>query len=372
MSHSSTSSDNDMEYISSGDELGLLELFEERDRPKNENYFEHTIPRYNDSEFVEHFRVSRHVAESVSQQFEISQYFHYQSGRHGKLGSFQQIIIFLWFAGHQTSSFRDVADRFDISISSLFKIIRKITYFLSNLSQHIISWPTPAEKNEIERNFRENGFPGVIGVIDGSHIKIDKPSNDPDSYLNRKHFHSIQLQVVCDHQRRIRDIFVGFPGSVHDSRVFRVSPLANTLQEKCQDHYILGDSGYPCLRNLLTPFADRGQLTRRQRNFNTKLSKSRYVVEHCFGLLKQKFRQLYHIKLRSIPDVVHFIRACCVLHNMALTDDFHLQDPDHENDHGHEQEHEGENYAEDDDDDGNRNDRNGIEMRNYVANILPL
>lgn len=120
------------------------------------------------------------------------------------------------------------------------------------------------------------------------------------------------MQVVCDHKRKIRDIFVGFPGSVHDSRVFRSSPLYNTLPEKCENHYILGDSGYPCLRHLLTPFRDRGNLTPEQQNYNYKLATNRYIIEHCFGILKQKFRQLYHLKLRKIEEIVNFIPACCV------------------------------------------------------------
>ncbi|KAJ8926234.1 hypothetical protein NQ314_021422 [Rhamnusium bicolor] len=176
-----------------------------------------------------------------------------------------------------------------------------------------------SEEFENSEYFKHHsGRNGVIGAIDMSHIKIDKPSNDPDSYLNRKHFFSIQLQVVCDHRRKIRDVFVGYPGSVHDSRVFRTSPLYETLGEKCGNNYLLGDSGYPCMRHLLTPYRDSGNLNRRQNNFNLKLSKNRYVIEHCFGIMKQKFRQLYHIKLRSIPDIVHFIRACCVLHNMGI------------------------------------------------------
>lgn len=61
------------------------------------------------------------------------------------------------------------------------------------MSPQIIKWPTPEEQVNIEEHFESNGFPGVIGVIDGTHIKIDKPSQDPDSYLNRKHFYSIQV-----------------------------------------------------------------------------------------------------------------------------------------------------------------------------------
>ncbi|KAJ8943183.1 hypothetical protein NQ314_009814 [Rhamnusium bicolor] len=182
------------------------------------------------------------------------------------------------------------------------------------------------EQVDIETHFANNGFPGVIGIIDGTHIKIDKPSQDPDSYLNRKHFYSIQAQIVCDHRRKIRDIFVGSPGSVHNSRAFRSSPLCETLAEKCGNFYIPGDSGYPCLRHLLTPFRDHGNLTRRQQNYNYKLARNRYIIEHCFGILKQKIRQLYLLKLGKIEDIVNFIRACCVLHNFAIEDDIELQE----------------------------------------------
>lgn len=160
--------------------------------------------------------------------------------------------------------------------------------------------------------------------------------------------------------RKIRDIMVGFPGSVHDSRVFRASPLFNTLAEKCHGNYILGDSGFPCLQNSLTPYKDFGQLTRRQQNYNLKLSKTRYVVEHTIGLLKQKFRQLYHLKLRGDHDIANFIRACCVLHNMALDGDAMVLE-EHENVNA-----DVPNLAD------LRDDRGGLEMRNHVVSILPL
>lgn len=64
---------------------------------------------------------------------------------------------------------------------------------MSNLSPEIIKWPNDTEKRISEEHFRTNGFPNVIGAIDGSHVKIDKPENDPDSYINRKGYYSIQV-----------------------------------------------------------------------------------------------------------------------------------------------------------------------------------
>lgn len=135
------------------------------------------------------------------------------------------------------------------------------------------------------------------------------------------YFIYFQIQVVCDHERKIRDVFIGYPGSVHDSRVFRTSPLSQTIENKCGQYFLLGDSGYPLTKNLLTPFKDRGQLNENELNYNLQLARNRYIVEHCFGILKQKFRQLYHLKLRDMVYIVHFIRAACVLHNLAIHDD---------------------------------------------------
>lgn len=104
-----------------------------------------------------------------------------------------QVHIYLWYIGHQTVCFRDVGDRFDITISSVSRIINRITMFLSNLSPTIITWPNENEKQIIEEHFRGKGFHNVIGAIDGSHTRIDRPRHDPESYINRKSYSSIQV-----------------------------------------------------------------------------------------------------------------------------------------------------------------------------------
>jgi hypothetical protein len=113
-------------------------------------------------------------------------------------------------------------------------------------------------------------------------------------------------------------------------------------------------ASYPVLPHLLTPFKDRGQLSRAQINYNGKLSSNRYVIR----LLKQKFRQLYHLKLRKLEDMVHFIRACCVLHNMALDDDFPL------NEENNEAGNVGIPFLNNDENDPD--DRNGVQIRNIL------
>ncbi|XP_052065809.1 putative nuclease HARBI1 [Mytilus californianus] len=84
---------------------------------------------------------------------------------------------------------------------ALFSICRK-QILISALS-HLKSRPKhkelkPGEKKIKAGNFRIGGFPNVIGAIDGTHVRIQAPTTDEASYVNRKGYHIINVQAVCD------------------------------------------------------------------------------------------------------------------------------------------------------------------------------
>ncbi|KAK9680902.1 DDE superfamily endonuclease [Popillia japonica] len=86
------------------------------------------------------------------------------------------------------------------------------------------------------------------------------------------------------------------------------------------------DSAYPCLKHLLCPYRDNGHLSPQEKNYNFKLSQCRVDIENTFGILKQRFRVLYHCKLKNIKLICHLIRACCTLHNMSQNDEIEIDD----------------------------------------------
>nr|CAI5831036.1 unnamed protein product [Callosobruchus analis] len=182
------------------------------------------------------------------------------------------MLMFLWFAGHEAAGYRDVGDRFNVCISKLHHIIHSVSSFLSNMARSVVTWPSEEEREEIVAKFANMGFSNVIGCMDGTDFKIDKPEHDPQSYFNRKKFYSIQMQAVCDSDQRLTDIFIGYPGSVHDARVFRNSTLYQDLEGKCGHAVILADTAYPCLQQVLTPYRDNGNLTPTEGHFNKQLS----------------------------------------------------------------------------------------------------
>lgn len=74
-----------------------------------------------------------------------------------------------------------------------------VDVFEANICPLAIQFPTSeAEKDEIKRGFYEKtGFPGVIGCVDGTHVRIFKPVSDIQHlYYNRKGFHSLNVMLV--------------------------------------------------------------------------------------------------------------------------------------------------------------------------------
>ena len=77
------------------------------------------------------------------------------------------------------------------------------------------------------------GVPQCIGALDGSHIPILAPEVYHCDYYNLKGWLSIILQAVVGGRGQFWNLSVGYPGSVHDARVLRKSPL-----------WEVGESGY--------------------------------------------------------------------------------------------------------------------------------
>lgn len=138
----------------------------------------------------------------------------------------KQIYCFLWFVGHQVASYNEVTDKFDVSKSALHNIITKVSDFLGDIAPEFIKWPSEQEIEITKQHFKNKyNFNDVIALLDGSHIKIDRPPTQQDHYYNRHDFFSLQIQILCNQNYKILDFHLGYPGSVHDARVFKNSPL---------------------------------------------------------------------------------------------------------------------------------------------------
>lgn len=233
------------------------------------------------------------------------------------------VLLSLWTLSTQ-ETFREISDRFGIAISTTYNLFFEVCRRLYSIKHKFIIWPENDSAEQVVKKFnslRTNCFPNVIGCVDGSHIQITGCEND-SSFYNRKGYNSIILQCVCDSSLCFIDVYAGWPGSVHDAKVWTSSPLYSKLKTNPtfinKNYHLLGDSAYPLDSFLMKPYKDNGHLSRKQVHFNRTLSATRICIEQAFGRLKGLFRRLKYIQCYKHANVKFIIIAACVIHNIII------------------------------------------------------
>ncbi|KAL7632701.1 UNVERIFIED_CONTAM: hypothetical protein RMT77_016972 [Armadillidium vulgare] len=237
------------------------------------------------------------------------------------------LMVTLWYLGRQ-STYYEISKVFGISPSCCHTYVSTIIAAINDVYKRVIKWPGMSEITKVEEEFRQLGsFPGCIGAIDGCHIRIRAPEESQKCYLDRTMNHSVNLLAVCDANLKFTYIFAGFPGSAHDQRVLANSPLGlaleNDMASLCysNSYHIIGDSAFTLKPYMMVPYKDNGYLNAKQLNYNTKLSKSRRVIENAFAWLKGRFRRLKYIEA-DLHRIQGVIQAACILHNITIESSF--------------------------------------------------
>ncbi|XP_041983180.1 putative nuclease HARBI1 [Aricia agestis] len=212
-----------------------------------------------------------------------------------------------------------------LSQSSVSKAITDVTMALNHpsiLRKHIHFPQTRQERQRIVNRFSNKfGFPGVLGCIDGTHVALVRPSEHEERFFNRKHYHSRNVQIICDSDLNILNIDATFGGATHDAYIWKNSEIHNHLQQLNQNGesiWFLGDSGYPLRTWLLTPILNT-QPGSAEENYTNMHCRTRNTVERCIGVLKARWRCLLsHRVLHYNHHVVaKIVNACAVLHNIT-------------------------------------------------------
>ncbi|XP_041830093.1 putative nuclease HARBI1 [Melanotaenia boesemani] len=216
---------------------------------------------------------------------------------------------------------RTVANSAGISQSRLSSILSQVLKAMLRRMGRYIHFPcTPEELNHTKIGFHAMaGFLKVIGAIDCTHVQLVPPSDREHIYRNRKHTHSMNMQVVCDSKGTITNVVAKYPGSVHDSFILRNSVIFSKLRDgEYGDGWLLGDGAYPLQPFLLTPVLNPA--TAGENRYNAAHVRTRNIVERTFGILKSRFRCLDRTGgalLYSPEKVSQIVIVCCMLHNVA-------------------------------------------------------
>ena len=147
---------------------------------------------------------------------------------------------------------------------------------------------TEAETRQTIQEFQDiSHFPQVVGALDGSHTLIKAPKEDLNEYVNRTSLHSIVLQGVADANGFLH-VSTGYAGSIHDSRVLRMSSLLTAMEDSNilnsplrqiggmqVKPVIVADPAYRLMTRCMKPFSQTRAMTDSQRDFNKSLSSAR-------------------------------------------------------------------------------------------------
>ncbi|XP_034075632.1 protein ALP1-like [Gymnodraco acuticeps] len=226
------------------------------------------------------------------------------------------ILITLYCLAHGLS-YSVVSRAFDVPKSTVCRLVHTGVQKLQSFGE------LEEVGQEFARLANSPVFSRCVGAIDGCHVRIKTPPGPlGQDYLNRKLFPSIQLQAVCDGKGFFLNTFVGYPGSVHDTRALKNSAIYKQALYPPSGFFLLGDGGYPCIEGpvaLITPYREPLQ-GRVQSRFNQHHARARSIIERAFGRMKSRWRSLFFKALEVhhtfVPSV---ITACAVLHNICLT-----------------------------------------------------
>ncbi|KAL6533678.1 hypothetical protein OROHE_013511 [Orobanche hederae] len=243
----------------------------------------------------------------------------------------EQVGICLYILA-KGASYRDAADRFQHSISTVSYYFRKVLDALVTLSFDIVR--PHADLSMVPSEIRDNSlywpfFEDCVGALGGTHIQAVISDNEGIPFRGRKGTKSWNVLACCSFDRIFTFINVGWEGSAHDMTVWADSL---TQSKYCFPHppsgkYYLVDSGYLNTTGYLSPimvdnaryhipdFKKNRVLKGVSEQFNYRHSSLQTTVERAFGQLKKRWKLLYVMPQMEEKFQVYVIVAAFTLHN---------------------------------------------------------
>lgn len=208
-------------FVGAGLVIGLGHEKRTWKKERSTDWFEHIVlETFDDDQWIENFRMKRETFASLCRDLEASLAPSDHAVKDVVDVQKQVAITLYWLAS--SAEYRTIGNLFGVGKSTVCSIVHKVCEAIyEDLLNVYVKFPTGDELKNVVRGYEESwGFPNCGGAIDGTHIPIIAPSESHGDYLNRKGYYSLIMQGVCDNKYIFRDINIGWPGRVHDARVF--------------------------------------------------------------------------------------------------------------------------------------------------------
>ncbi|KAM4795512.1 putative nuclease HARBI1 [Rhinophrynus dorsalis] len=209
-----------------------------------------------------------------------------------------------------------------VSQSAFSRFMGPVIDSIKKHLQTFIHFPTDRAGWQLIRRgfYNVAGLPHVMGALDCMHIALSPPHEREELYRNKKGFHSVSVQVICDHNGKILSLYSAFPGSSQDSFILKQTSVHEWFETgRLSGGWLLGGGGYTCRPWLLTPVSNPRNDA--EHAYNEAHAETHSIIEQTFSLLKSQFRCLDKpggVLQYNPTKVADIIVVCCILHNIAI------------------------------------------------------
>jgi hypothetical protein len=284
-------------------------------------------------EFKQKYRMSREALLAIAERIKDDDLFRSKRGLK-QTNPTHQLMVLLDYLGTAGSSANNPKQRayFHVgngSVNNSRKRARDAV--IHSLGKDFYHWPDENERKNISNCYKmEFNLPNCVGVMDGTlfPLAFQPETEDAADYHGRKFQWSLTCLVVSDQKRRIRWYITGYPGSAHDNRMLRRSPLKVRKEEYFTVYqYIIGDTAFDPSENVVPAYKANPNKAEPddpdERLLNKVISKPRVSSEHVNGMWKGRFPWLRLIPNRvrdkkSLTEVMKYIHCTVILHNFLI------------------------------------------------------
>ncbi|GBG83871.1 hypothetical protein CBR_g37669 [Chara braunii] len=245
----------------------------------------------------------------------------------------EQLVAYALYRWASGESFEHSATSFKLGRETGRVAVQDVAAAIVRAYPDEVSFPTGHRLVDAMEKFQAKGFPRCYGAIDCTHVYIDKPAGRMAApYCDRHKRFTVVAQVVTGSDLMVYDVVVGWPGSVHDSRVLHHSSLFRRADSRALFRadplvlpggvttrgYLLGDNGYPSLPWLVTPYGGQQVPGTDHDLFDSQQKAARGCVERAFGRLKCMWRMFLRTHKPNIRLLLLQFHAVCVIPNLLI------------------------------------------------------
>jgi len=226
-----------------------------------------------------------------------------------------------------------VGAAFGVGQSTVSQVTWRFIESMEERAQYHLTWPGQERIEEIKATLEAvYGLPNCCGAVDATHIIMTLPAvESSEDWCDPAKNYSMFLQGIVDDEMRFIDIVTG-PGSMTFSCLMKCSgffklceagnrlngPVKVSAENAEIREYIAGDSCYPLLPWLMTPYEGKN-LSVPMLNFNARQKAARLLGTNALTRLKGSWRILHKVMWRpdknKLPSI---ILVCCLLHNILI------------------------------------------------------